>query len=291
MVRSTEIIQPDGTQRDHTISLILLKASSWMFEFRSKELLPWAWVLTLLSATGSFVVSNMVTVVSKFHLLRREREKQPTVSTCLVRVGGFGTFSYKGKERRKVKPLSRVWLFATPWTVAHQAPPSMGFSRQEYWGGLPFPSPGDFPDPGLEPKSPALQPDSLPSEPPGKPSYKGGGFISEPGSEINTLGKHWCAMGEGGTAGLKAGREGLGVKVAWEKVLKQDKWGRNAGELEASKDTREARVEWEGRQGQERERSAPDMWGRAGQDKDSGFYAAWNEWRNELMSHSLFYQV
>ena len=57
----------------------------------------------------------------------------------------------------KVKLLSRVQLFATPWTVARQAPPSMGFSRQEYWSGLPFPSPGDLPDPGIEPRSPALQ--------------------------------------------------------------------------------------------------------------------------------------
>ena len=56
----------------------------------------------------------------------------------------------------------------TPWTVAHQAPPSMGFSRQEYWSGLPFPSPGDLPHPGMEPRSPALKADALPSEPPGK---------------------------------------------------------------------------------------------------------------------------
>ena len=67
-----------------------------------------------------------------------------------------------------VKSLSRVRLFATPWTVAHQAPGSMGFSRQEYWSGLPFPSPGDLPDPGIKARSPALQADSLPSEPPGK---------------------------------------------------------------------------------------------------------------------------
>ena len=53
---------------------------------------------------------------------------------------------------------------ATPWTIAHQAPLSMGFSRQEYWSGLPFPSPGDLPNPGIEPKSPALQADSLPTE-------------------------------------------------------------------------------------------------------------------------------
>ena len=56
----------------------------------------------------------------------------------------------------KVKSLSRVQLFATPWTVAYQATLSMGFSRQYYWSGLPFPSPGDLPDPGIEPGSPAL---------------------------------------------------------------------------------------------------------------------------------------
>ena len=55
-----------------------------------------------------------------------------------------------------VKSLSRVRLFATPWTVANQASPSMGFSRQEYWSGLPFPSPGDLPDPRIEPRSLAL---------------------------------------------------------------------------------------------------------------------------------------
>ena len=57
---------------------------------------------------------------------------------------------------KKVKSLSCVQLFVTPWTVADQAPPSMGFSRQEYWGGLPFPSPGDLPNPGIEPGSPTL---------------------------------------------------------------------------------------------------------------------------------------
>ena len=67
----------------------------------------------------------------------------------------------------KVKLLSRVRLFATLWTVAYQAPPSMGFSRQEYWSGLPFPSPGDLPNPGIEPGSPALGADALTSDPPG----------------------------------------------------------------------------------------------------------------------------
>ena len=70
----------------------------------------------------------------------------------------------------KVKSLSPVQLFATPWTVAYQAPPSIGFFRQEYWSGLPFPSPGDLPDPGIEPGSPTFQADALTSEPPGKPN-------------------------------------------------------------------------------------------------------------------------
>ena len=70
-------------------------------------------------------------------------------------------------QRKKVKLLSHVRLFATPWTVAYQAPLSMGFSRQGYQSGLPFPSPGDLPNPGIEPASPTLQADTLPSEPPG----------------------------------------------------------------------------------------------------------------------------
>ena len=60
--------------------------------------------------------------------------------------------------------LSRRRLFLTPWTVACQAPLSMGFSRQEYWSGLPFPLPGDLPDPEIKSGSPALEADSLPSE-------------------------------------------------------------------------------------------------------------------------------
>ena len=70
--------------------------------------------------------------------------------------------------RLKGQLLSHVQLFGTPWTGARQAPLSMGFPRQEYWSGLPFPSPGDLPDPGMEPESPELQADSLPSEPAGK---------------------------------------------------------------------------------------------------------------------------
>ena len=62
-----------------------------------------------------------------------------------------------------------IRLFMTPWTTARQAPPPTGFSWQEYWSGLPCPSPGDFPDPGVEPASPALAGKFFTAEPPGKP--------------------------------------------------------------------------------------------------------------------------
>ena len=67
-----------------------------------------------------------------------------------------------------VKLLGRVWLLVTPWTVARPASLSMKFFRQECWSGLPFPSPGDLPNPGIEPGSPTLQADALPFEPPWK---------------------------------------------------------------------------------------------------------------------------
>ena len=70
-------------------------------------------------------------------------------------------------NQKNVSSLSCVRLSVTPWTEADQAPLFMGFSRQEYWSGLPFPSPGDLPHPGIEPGSPALQAVALPSKPPG----------------------------------------------------------------------------------------------------------------------------
>ena len=71
------------------------------------------------------------------------------------------------EEKKKVRSLGCVRLFATPWTVAYQAPPTMEFSRQEDWSGLPFPSPEDLPNPGIKLGSPTLQADALQSEPPG----------------------------------------------------------------------------------------------------------------------------
>ena len=82
---------------------------------------------------------------------------------------GVGCHSLLQCMKVKVKSLRHVRLFATPWTAAYQVPLSMGFSRQEWWSGLPFPSPGDLPYPGIKPGSPTLQADTLPSEPPGKP--------------------------------------------------------------------------------------------------------------------------
>ena len=95
---------------------------------------------------------------------------------CMVCITISYPGGWYGKESicnaEEVKPLSRVWLFATQWTVTYQALWSMGFSRQDYWSGLPFPSPGDLPNPGIEHVSPALQTDALPSEPLGKPQVQ-----------------------------------------------------------------------------------------------------------------------
>ena len=83
----------------------------------------------------------------------------------------------------KVKSLSHVRLFATPWTVAYQASPSMGFSRQEYWSGVSFPSPGDLPDPGIEPRSPALPGASVRNSAHGKGHEEGGFCVCKGGIE------------------------------------------------------------------------------------------------------------
>ena len=103
-----------------------------------------AWRATVLRVTKSWTRLNEHTCMRK---ARRIRQDSFLINN-----------DYNLSE---VNLLSRVWPFATPWTVAHQAPPSMGFSRQGYWSGLPFPSLG----------SPPLQADALTSEPPGKPDY------------------------------------------------------------------------------------------------------------------------
>ena len=95
-----------------------------------------------------------------------------------------------------MKLLSRVRLFATPWTVAHQASPSMGFSRQEYWSGLPFPAPRDLPNPGIEPGSPALEADTSTSEPPGKPTSIPTNETGQTLAAVDFEGKYMWELGE-----------------------------------------------------------------------------------------------
>ena len=85
-------------------------------------------------------------------------------SLLTVQSAGFelkSTTAVGSETNVRVKSLGCARLFVTPWTVVYQAPPSMGFSRQEYWHGLPFPSPGDLPNPRIKPRSPALQADAL----------------------------------------------------------------------------------------------------------------------------------
>ena len=109
-------------------------------------------------------------VAISFSRRSSQPSNQTLVSCISCIVGRFFTSEPPGKSYEtlwvQLNHLVKLCLFATPWTVARQAPLSMGFSRQEYWGGLPFPSPGDLPDPGVEPRSPILQADSSPSEPP-----------------------------------------------------------------------------------------------------------------------------
>ena len=110
----------------------------------------------------------------------------------------------------EVKWLSRVWLFVTPWTIAYQAPPSIRFSRQEYWSGLPFPSPGDLPDPGIEPQSPAFQADALTSEPPGKPPN----IHSVQFSSVLSLSHVWLFT----TPWIAACQTSLSITISWSSL-------------------------------------------------------------------------
>ena len=87
--------------------------------------------------------------------------RHPTLVSELINLSTFLLGNMKKHTKRQCTQSCPT--LATPLTGARQAPPSMGFSRQEYWSGLPFPSPGDLPDPGIEPRSPALQADSLPT--------------------------------------------------------------------------------------------------------------------------------
>ena len=111
-------------------------------------------------------------------------------SLCFIQPGVHGVLAHSAQL------LSCLQRFATPWAVAYQTSPSMGFSRQEYWSGLPFSSPGDLPHPGIKPRSPTLQTDTLPSEPPGKPSWQINGEVMEIMRDFISLGSKITADGD-----------------------------------------------------------------------------------------------
>ena len=111
--------------------------------------------------TGSYCGSDHELIIAKFRLKLKKVDK----NTRPFRYDQ-NQIPYDYTVKVKVKSLSHVQLFATPWTITYQDLPTMGFPRQEYWSGLPFPSPGDLPNPGIELRSPVLQADALPSEPP-----------------------------------------------------------------------------------------------------------------------------
>ena len=129
---------------------------------------------------NSTTTNNFDLKLGKRSHQRSEKMANTHMKRCLIPYV-IKEFQIKAKTRyyntsirkMKWKLLSPFWLFATPRTIVHQAPLSMGFSRQEYWSGLPFPSPGDLPDPGIAPRFPALEADSLLSELPGKPTEAG----------------------------------------------------------------------------------------------------------------------
>ena len=127
-------------------------------------------------------IANPGTPGGKVELLETKQEEAassffPRAFWTLYVFADLNFFYLKKVQSAIMLVLNHIRLFATPWTVAHQAPLSMEFSRQKYWNGWPFPSPRGLPHPGIEPGSPALQADSLLSEPPGKPSVSNRGNI------------------------------------------------------------------------------------------------------------------
>ena len=124
-------------------------------------------VAAAMKLKGRKVMTNLDTIL-------KSRDVPLPTKVWLIKAMLFPVVTYRCESWtiKKVKSLGRVQLFATLWTVAYQAPPSMGFSRQEYWSGLPFLLTGDLLNPGIKPGSPTLSADTLPSKPPGKPRRK-----------------------------------------------------------------------------------------------------------------------
>ena len=114
---------------------------------------------------------NLINSLNLTINLQKIQERESNLLNSIREIQSAKFRNCRKNNMHMLRCFSHVWFFVTPWTVAHQALLSMGFSRQGYWSGLPFPSPGELPDPGIEPRSPALRAGALPSEPPGKPHY------------------------------------------------------------------------------------------------------------------------
>ena len=154
---SSSNIQPFYVTSSSSLFFVLLKKKAKKLAFRPQEGDFLRISLASCQTPGFLNVIIPCPNISSSNLLAyhmASRMSLDSVTQILNKKWRWKTFKYNMKG--KVKSLSHVWLFETPRTVAHQAPPSLGFSRQEYWSGLPFPSPGDLPDPGIEPGSPAL---------------------------------------------------------------------------------------------------------------------------------------
>ena len=129
-----------------------------------------------------------------------------------------------------MKVTQSCLIFATPWTVACQAPLSIEFSRQEYWSGYAFPSPGDFPNQGIKPTSPALQAESLLSEPPGKPCIPLSEYESESCLVMSdSLGPHglyspWNSPGQNTGVGNHSLSRAAGVQPRWIQGDSKERW-------------------------------------------------------------------
>ena len=136
-----------------------LKVKDWRKIFHANEDQKKGGVAILISHKIDFEIKTVIRDKERHYIMIKGSIQEEDITTVNI---------YTPKVKVKVKSLSCVLLFVTSWTVAYQASVSMEFSRQEYWSGLPFPSPGDLPDPGIEPRSPALEADALTSEPPGK---------------------------------------------------------------------------------------------------------------------------
>ena len=135
-------------------------------------------------------MSELRSYKREYNLQNQELERQHDYTNMYLLKTMSWADMQKSKRPRENKSEKWKWscsvlrLFVTPWNVAYQAPLSMGFSRQEYWSGLPFPSSGDLPNPGIELWYPALQADALPSEPPGKMGRYESGASSKGSAQV-----------------------------------------------------------------------------------------------------------